>query len=130
MSCIITGKKPSQLNDPVVPVDDAAWIVIETSDGNVCRIHPSELAFVSSQEWEFMLDADFSGTTFTIPLAVNGGKLPPNDNQIFVVVNGLQSEPGDHWNSVRNGGGVQDAIEFVGIKANDRVTVRFPRPVV
>jgi acetamidase/formamidase len=129
MACIITGKKPSQLSDPVVTVDDAAWLVIETSDGKVCRIHPSELAFVSSQEWEFVLDGNFSGTTFTIPLTANGGKLPADDDQIFVHVNGLQSEPPDHWSATRNGVGVQDAIEFVGAKDADRVTVRFPRPV-
>jgi hypothetical protein len=128
MMCNITGKKPSQLPDPVVVVDNTAWLVIETSDGKVCKIHPSELAFIASEQWEFILNTDFSGTTFTIPLANNGGKLPANDAQIFVTVNGLHSEPGDHWNATRNGAGIQDAIEFVGAKANDRVSVRYPRP--
>lgn len=127
MSCIITGKKPSQLDDPAVTVDNTAWLVIETSDGKVVRIHPSELTYLVDPEWEAFIDPNFTGTTLTIPLTENNGKLPDDDDQIFVDVNGLTSQIGDHWNPVRNAGAIQDAIEFVGPKANDRIGVRFPR---
>lgn len=127
MACIITGKKPSQLDNPAVAVDNSAWLILETSDGKVVRIHPSELTYLVGPEWEAFIAPDFSGTTLTIPLTENNGKLPDDDDQIFVEVNGLSSHIGAHWIPVRNAGSTPDAIEFTGAKANDRISVRFQR---
>lgn len=127
MACIITGLKPSELPDPVVPIDNNSWFVIETPDGRVCKVHPEDIEFVLSPDWEYTTNSNFTGTTFTIPLAMNGGKLPDDTESIIVNVNGLSSALTDHWTPTRNGVGVSDAVEFVSAKAGDRVSIRFPK---
>ncbi len=127
MPCTITGKKPSGLPDPIVPIGlDDSWLIIETSDGRVCKIRPSVLAGISSEIFEFV-QAGFSGTTISVPALINGGKFPLQDSKIQVYTNGSLDYPVEviDYNIIHNGVGVADQIVFTQARDGDDILVRF-----
>ena len=48
---LVTGRKPSQHPDPAVPIDQNAYLVIETSDGIVCKINFDTGGMVTNQNY-------------------------------------------------------------------------------
>ncbi len=127
MPCTITGKKPSGLPEPVVPVGlNDAWLVIETSDGKVCKIRPSVIAGIVNEVYEFVQPA-FTGTTIDIPNLINAGKLPQANNKVQVFTNGSLDYPIEvvDYNIVINGVGVADQIVFTQVREEDDILVRF-----
>lgn len=127
MPCTITGKKPSGLPDPEVPIGlEDAWLIIETSDGKVCKVRPSIIAGVINSIFEFV-QAGYSGTTVDIPALINGGKLPLEKSKIQVFTNGSLDYPIDviDYSVNYNAPGVPDQIEFVQARNQDDILVRF-----
>ena len=120
----VTGKKPSGLPDPVVSVGiNDSWLVVETSDGKVCRVRPSILLGASSSILEFQ-ELDFNGTTLVIPALINGGKLPAEDAKVEVFINGSLDYIGQDYTLTRNGAGIADEIEFTSARTSEDILVR------
>lgn len=73
------------------------------------------------------IQENFSGTTYSIPLAVNNGKLPADDDHIFVFINGGLAYPGEtlDYTIIRNGAGVADQIEFTQELNTEDILIRF-----
>jgi hypothetical protein len=126
MPCTITGKKPSELSEPVVSVGlNDSWLIIETNDGKVCKIRPGLLLGLLPT-YEFVIPS-FSGSTIDIPLIINEGKLPDENSKVQVFTNGsldYQLEFSD-YSIIRNGVGVQDQISFSANRDSDDILIRF-----
>ncbi len=122
----ITGKKPSELNDPVVAVDNTAWLVLETSDGHVVRVHPSDIASAATVVQD-IYQLNFSGSVFPIPGAINGGKLPTDDAKILVFTNGVLDYLTADYTTTRNAGATPDAINFINPRNNVNIHIKLIR---
>ena len=72
-----------------------------------------------------IVQPNYTGTTFDIPLAVNGGKLPADDDKVFVFNNGVLDYPALDYTIVRNGLGVSDQIQFIQQRTNEDLLIRF-----
>ena len=71
------------------------------------------------------LQENFSGTTYDIPLAVNNGKLPADEDKVEVFTNGILDYPVLDYSIVRNGPGVSDQILFTDERLPQALLVRF-----
>lgn len=122
----ITGRKPGELNDPVVTVGlNDSWLVLQSSDGQVCRIRPFVLGALINAEYAFTALA-FSGTNISVPVSENGGKFPTDDDdKIKVYTNGSRDHLTDDYTIIRNGVGVADEIQFVNARNADDILITF-----
>ncbi|MEZ4991899.1 MAG: hypothetical protein R2824_15870 [Saprospiraceae bacterium] len=71
------------------------------------------------------LQENFAGTTYDIPLAVNNGKLPADEDKVEVFTNGILDYPVLDYSIVRNGPGVSDQILFTDERLPQALLVRF-----
>jgi hypothetical protein len=121
----ITGRKPSELNDPVVTVGlNDSWLVLETSDGAVVKIRPFTLATLFNEGFAF-LSLAFSGTNVAVPVGENNGKFPDDDDKIKVYTNGVLDYPVQDYTIIRNAGATPDEVQFVAARAGDDILVTF-----
>ncbi|PHN06167.1 hypothetical protein [Flavilitoribacter nigricans] len=68
---------------------------------------------------------DFTGTDFALPLAVNNGKLPADNDKIFVFINGGLAYPDLDYGIIRNGAGIADQIQFSVALDTEDILIRF-----
>lgn len=123
MSCVITGVKPGSLSDPAVALNASQdWLVLQTTDGRVVRVHPNQInggggggSLTPFQH----IAMGFSGTEITLPSGVNGGKFSTQVNRVKVFLNGLKHYRTVDYTVQINGVGVQDKILFTNPTSGD-----------